>query len=356
MRAPILLSSLSMMAFLSLAPSNLSAQAPDKESVKVCAQEGDLTVLCSDRRWEDLAQIPGTEWALATSIDGGGLHLLNTKDKTDTPLFPAQTARLRPDVSTYGTCAHPPTLDGPLPLTGLAVRPSKTRGLYTVYAVRANRYTPNTGPDRIGMEVFELDLRGAAASWLGCILPPDVGVGLNSIAPLSNGGFLATNFNGGQGVTREKVLAGQHLGEIWEWQPRKGWTKLPGTEIAGPNGIVASRDGKDIYVSAWGARQLVHFDRRVVPARRTVAQLDYRIDNLHWSADGKIIGAAQFDDVAGGVVEIDPKSLQARFLLRRQNNDAYRHFTGAIRVGGEIFTGSSRSPGLGIIKPGGWKP
>ena len=346
-----LIAALSAPALFVLAPPAGMGQAVPGDAVNVCAREGELAVLCSLRRWEDLVLVPGTDWVVASSINDGGLHLIHARRKADIALYPSPSARQQPDTATYGTCPHPPAPQARVAFSGVAVRPASARGTYTVYAVRANPYRPNIGPDRVGVEVFRLDLRGhePTVTWTGCILPPDVGVGLNSIAPLTGGGFLATNFNGGEGVTREKVAAGQHLGQIWEWEPAAGWTRLEDTEVAGPNGIVASPDGKVIFVSAWGAHNLIRIDRRTTPATRTVIPLGIRVDNLHWQADSKILGAAQHDEGAASVVEIDPKTMKVRTLFQKPNTDAFQHFTSAARVGNEIWIAASRAEGLGII-------
>jgi hypothetical protein len=331
----------------------LKGQALPGEDVKTCAIEGDFRLLCSQNQWEDLQPVPDSEWVVASSINGGGLHLIHTKDKLDLAIYPAASARKRPDETTYGVCRHPPdnTPGSPLSMTGAAVARGKAADVYLVYSVGLNAYKPNMGPDRVGVQIFELDLRARApvATWIGCVLPPD-GVALNSVAPLANGAFLATHFNGGVGVTREKVASGNHIGEVWEWRPGAGWSRIQGSDLAGANGIVVSPDGSEIHVSAWGALEYVRLRRDATTVKRDVVKLDFRIDNMHWAPRGDaIIAAGHRDSGPSVVVSIDPKTSRFTTLFEKPETPDFHHFTGAVRVGDDIWIGSSRSKGLGIM-------
>ena len=107
--------------------------------------------------------------------------------------------------------------------------------------------------------MFEIDVQPAspAFTWIGCVVAPE-GTTLNSVAPLPHGGFVATNpYNRSIPDARNRAGKGEAAGEVREWEPGKGWTIVPGSESAGPNGIEVSPDGAWLYINLWPARRMM---------------------------------------------------------------------------------------------------
>src|SRR5438093_1183536 len=68
---------------------------------------------------------------------------------------------------------------------------------------------------------------------------------------------------------------------------------IPGRETAGANGLETSKDGKWLYVAAWGSQSFVRLSRGQTTVKRDVVPLASRVDNLRWAPDGSILAAEQ---------------------------------------------------------------
>ena len=168
-----------------------------------CDPDGEIEFLCGPVSPEDLISVPQSPWVIVSSMeDEGHLYLADTRDHTATVLFPTGTSRAQHDTTTYGDCSGPPTAQ--FRPHGLSLRPGDD-GTHTLYVVGHG--------GREAVEVFQLDTSGTSptATWIGCVMAPDM-VGLNSVAALPDGGFVATNFQftGGGAVG---MAPGRRLGE-----------------------------------------------------------------------------------------------------------------------------------------------
>ena len=218
--------------------SQIRAQAPSCEPV------GEIRFVCGQDGPEDLVIVPGSPWLVASAYGArGGLFAINTKEASSARLFPSATATDRLDRQNYASCPGP--LQGEdrehFRTHGLYLQEGR-RGVHTLYAVHHG--------GRESVELFELDTRPTpmAIAWIGCVVAPDP-IGLNAVVALPDGGFAATNFDprqppGGRGGFSSALTAGERNGEVWEWHPRTGWAKVPGSEAAGANGIEISPDGR----------------------------------------------------------------------------------------------------------------
>ena len=173
---------------------------------------------------------------------------------------------------------------------------------------------------------------------------------LNAIVPLPDGGFLASHFyerGPDSAAARERALAGEISGELLEWHARTGWSKVPGSDGSGPNGVEVSPDGNWVYFAEWGrysfSRMPLHGDQ---PRRETI-KLDFRPDNVHWGQDGLLLLAGQ-TDTESNVVKIDPMTLRVTELIRRPDSEVFRHGTTAVEVNGEIWLSTSRGDRIAI--------
>ncbi len=298
-----------------------------------CDPDGEVEFVCGPVNPEDLAAVPDSPWVIVSSMaDDGHLHATDTRDHTSRRIYPAETSEPRHDTALYGACPGPDT-SGFRP-HGLGLRPGDD-GVHTLYVVRHGA--------RESVEVFELDARRAEPSvtWVGCAVAPE-GVGLNSVAALPHNGFVATNFQ-------------RSTGELWEWQPATGWTEVPGSATAGPNGIEASPDGEWLYIGGWGTQSLIRLSRERTPVVVDSVDVGFHIDNVHWAPDGTLLAAGHAgsgpdsifaclgqgacDGVTSRVAKIIPDSLAQEEIVRYPSNDRIILGTVGIQVGDEIWVG-----------------
>lgn len=342
------------------------AQAPGQAQTSAgppppCVPQGAVTFICDHQRPEDLLLTPDGKWMLVGWFSPiGGLHAINTNDRTSVALYPSDASRERPDAKLFPDCPGPPTAGdkAKFEVHGIALTP-KRNGRALVYAVHHG--------ERESVEVFELDTRGATptATWIGCSIAPDATFRLNSVIGLPDGGFIVTNLirRNGPPDSFTKMAAGVNSGELWEYHSGKPWVKLPGTESAGPNGVELSKDGKTIYIVAWGSQSFIRVSRgrRGEPKREEVS-LGFRADNARFARDGMIYVAGQSEAASCGtvrltvcneggtrVVKIDPATLKVTTVIDHPNSDVYGSGTAAIPVGKEIWVGSFQKNSIAVF-------
>lgn len=323
-----------------------SVQAAQAGATADCAPQGGLSYLCGPRGAEDMARIEGTPWLVATGLaEGtvpGQLHLVHVADRSWEPVVLGRNLRITPDVRRFPDCTTPPD-PAVFSAHGLSVR-STGSGRHALLVV-------NHG-GREAIEFYEISSRGQrpSLSWIGCVrMPPDVSV--NSVARLPDGGFVATQFyapsQGGMGA----ILRGQLTGGVLEWHPGGAVQVLAGTSLVGANGIEMRHRGKVLYVAAWGARQLVRFDRRGASLVKTSIPLDFAPDNLRWMHDGQLLVAGQrFSVPASGplkldgwqVSRVDPESLAVTPLFTGGAELSLQGVSVAIEAEGQLWVGPFR--------------
>ena len=298
-----------------------------------CDPDGDVQFVCGPGNPEDLVAVPESPWVIVSAMaTGGGLYATDARDHTSRPVYPLDTSSPRHDTDTFGSCPGPDT-SGFQP-HGLGLRPG-AGGVHTLYVVRHG--------DREAIEVFEVDARGDAPAftWVGCAVAPE-GVRLNSVAALPDGAFVATHFR-------------PDGGELWEWQPGAGWSEVPGSATAGPNGIEASADGRWFYVGGWGTQSLIRLSRGRTPIETDSVNVGFHIDNVHFAPDGSLLAAGHAgsgpdsifacirqgdcDGVTSRAARVDPDSLAAEEVVNYPSNDLLIVGTAAIEVGDEIWVG-----------------
>ena len=141
----------------------------------------------------------------------------------------------------------------------------------------------------------------------------------------------------------------------WEWQPDSGWAKVPGSETNGPNGLVASPDGRWFYIGGWGTRSLIRVSRGQTPVQTDAVEVGFHIDNVRWAPDGSLLAAGhlgdspesifecagqrQCDGVTSRVAKVDPEDLTAEEIVRYPSNEHVILGTVALQVGDEIWLG-----------------
>jgi hypothetical protein len=331
---PLRASTLLVVASLALVPRIVAAQgAPPAEP---CAQVTSLQVICGQDAPEDLVVVPGSQWVVASAYAGaGGVNLIRVSDRSTVRAYPSPAAKKQFDAKTYAGCPGPPDANAAAMFTthGLWLNPGRN-GVHTLFAVGHG--------SRESIEVFTLDARPATpvVTWVGCAIAPDP-IGLNSVRGLADGGFIATNFLA-RGITaeqRQRMLAGDKNGELWEWHTSSGWRKVPGSEASGANGIELSSDGRTMYVAAWGSQSFFRLTRGGTAPKRDEVPLGFRVDNIRWARDGSLLAVGQGNSVSE-IVRIDPKTLKVTRVIERRDDSSFRAATVAVEVGDRLWVGS----------------
>jgi len=329
-------------------PPTLAAQAPPAPAMTDCATaaSGSVKLICSQQGPEDLVVVPGDQWVVASAYSGLGVNLIRVKDHATTRAYPASYARRRIEEKRYPTCPGPPDVpaDSKFSTHGLWLQPGPGT-THTLYVVGHG--------SRESIEVFEIDTRPATPvlTWIGCVIAPEP-IGLNSVRGLPDGGFVATNWlaRGIAPEVRTRMMAGEKNGELWEWHAASGWKKVTGSEAAGANGLEISSDGKWYYVAAWGSQSFFRLSRNGTSPSRDEIRLGFRVDNIRFAQDGSLLAAGQADG-ASVVVKINPDTMAAREIVRRQDDMVFRGGTVAVEIGADLWIGSFQGDRIAVITP-----
>lgn len=310
---------------------------------------GGVSFIPDLHRPEDLIRLPDSPWVIASGTDGGGLTLIDIRDRHRKQLYPARDAQIHQDRTRYGGCPRPP--DSKAPYFGLAVR-TGAHGTDTLYAISFGKGTETS------VQVFRLHAIHTMpyATWIGCVIAPE-DVNLNSIAPLPAGGFVASNFSPfGKNETLQiglaRTMTGVINGQVWEWHGGRGWAKIPGTEASGANGVELSQNGKWLYIDEWGRGNFIRVSLGRTPVERKSVAVGFRIDNVHWAPDGTLLAAGQGDNATRvRVVKIDPRTLRITQLIDRPIPAGFGNSSGAAQVGRDLWVTSFESQRIAIFPP-----
>lgn len=337
---PITLVALAFVGGASLTPHGparaQSTSAPlDPAQQSACAPAGDLHFVCGLINVEDFLPIEGGRWLVGGSYKAGsaGLYLIDTTRHTARPvalsIAPAPDAR-------YAGCPAPDLSN--LSTHGLDVVPGRA-GSVTVYAV-------NHG-GRESVEIFRLEAARDAAQWIGCVLMPP-GANGNAVAALPRDrGFVVTKFmddRDKQGF--QHLMAGKVTGVVYRWTPGKGFSEVPGTQLAGDNGVVVSPDGKWVFVNAYGSDEIIR-----VPlsgeGQPTSVKVDFHPDNLRWAPDGTLFDTGQFLEPrrsagppqpdAWATVRLDPGTMAVTPLVKEPGRAQFGDATSAVQIGDTLW-------------------
>ena len=324
---------LTTVAILSMSP--LAAQPPQPPAPPCDSAAG---YVCGQQGPEDLVGL-GSDWAVASAFSGtGGVTLIRLRDRMSYTAYPADSAIESHDAEAYPDCPSPPST-GAFTTHGVYVAPGRGP-VYDLFVVGHGA--------RESIEVFEVDTSSTmpAITWVGCVIAPDP-IGLNSVRGLPDGGFLTTNFNP-RGTPMQTMMDGTVNGELWEWHAESGWSEVPGSEASGANGVEISPDGQIIYIAAWGSQSFIRLTRGQTPPVREEIPLGFRIDNLHWSRDGRLISAGQVGQ-DWQVAMIDPETLEVESIYSQDDMPGFGGGTVALEVGDDLWIGSFRGDRIAIV-------
>jgi len=328
-----------------------------------CAPEHGVKFICGVTNVEDWAPVPGTQWVIGGDLAAAGkqgtLYLFDTKNDTVKPVEPSDIA-VKPDKQKYKDCPGAPDwkIFGP---HGLDL----TRGTgqqRTLYAV-------NHG-GREGVEVFDVDLsKGQPAfTWVGCTVAPK-GFWPDAVASLPNGEIVVTSLWDPDDAHRmDKLSKGEPVGALDTWSPEKGWVEVPGSAgMSGPNGVIASADGKEIFVAVWSGKEVARLSYGATPVAKKTVRTGFLTDNLRWSPDDhtiyvggqatsvkQVIECFESQDVNCPKVpfqidSMDPKSMKLTTLIKAGVHGELGAGTGAIKVGNQLWVSTFRADRIGIF-------
>jgi hypothetical protein len=216
------------------------------------------------------------------------------------------------------------------------------------------------------VEVFAIDMAPdvPTATWVG-VIPHAPGVLGNAVAPLPDGGIIATNFMSLEDPSAvEKVLAGEATGNVKEWHAGRGWEDVPGTECCSANGVDISPDGRWVFVNAWATNKVIRVSRGRTPFQRDELAVAFMPDNVKWS-HGRVLVTGQTGDaatvlagVSAGptydaglkVIAVDPETLAVEELVDFSEPGGFGTAATAIQVEDEIWVSSARSDRIAYFK------
>ncbi len=319
---------------LAAAAPRASAQTARAEPA-ACSPAGGLHFVCGLINVEDFLPIHGGRWLVGSSLKAGsaGLYLIDTVAKTARAVTLSLAAKPDP---IYAGCAAPD-------LKGLS-----THGLDVAEGPRGTLvYAINHGGHE-SVEIFRLNAAKGSAAWIGCVLLPP-GASGNAIAVLRGGSFAVTKFlDTADKQAFQHIMAGEITGTVYLWTPGKGFHEVPGTRLCGDNGLAASRDGKWLFINAYGTRKVyrVPLSGRGVPSSVAV---EFNPDNLRWAPDGTLFVTGQFISVRSGsghdgwaVVKLNPETLASSPVIREPGEAEFDDATSTVQIGHTLWFGTFR--------------
>jgi len=334
-----------------------------------------LNFVCGAQNPEDLVPIPGTRWLIASGTkSGAGIKLVDTDAKTARPFYTGQSAQQRPDKKLFPNCPAPPEATTFI-AHGLYLRRAQAAGPYMLYVVSHGALE--------SIQVFTIEVTGSQPSltWTGCVPMPEGNkaytnlgsqatasrVAANSVAAFSDGTIIAT-VPQRPGTTNAQRLRGEPTGDVVEWKPgTDSFRVIPGTQLAGNNGIEISLDEKEFYVVSFGTHTVVVFSRQNPrkPLRQSQAP-GFMPDNLRWSGDRLIAAGPMYDEpVCGGtrlavvdnpvltschrgyvVAQFDAKTMAWIILTYAEPNPAVSVVATGVVMGDTLWIGAASADGI----------
>jgi hypothetical protein len=336
--------------------------APGASAVD-CSPAGRITFICGVTNVEDFAAAAETKWVIGSDLSTPGspqgyLYLFDTGKKTGSTVPPSKIV-IRPDKKTYPGCPGP-----------LDMKTFSPHGLDLTRSGGTHRtlYAVNHG-GRESVEVFIVDLSKSRPvfTWKGCVIVPK-GFWPDAVASLPDGGIVVTSLWDPTDANRvAKLNSGRPVGALAEWHPGKGWSQVPGAGgMSGPNGVIVSPDGKNIYVAEWSGKRIARIDRETNPPKVDTVPIDILADNVRWAPSGTSIFVGGQDATVKQVLDcfesravncavpfriyrMDPATLALTEVIRSGVYGVMGAGTGAIQVGNKIWVSSFRADRIGIF-------
>jgi sugar lactone lactonase YvrE len=191
------------------------------------------------------------------------------------------------------------------------------------------------------------------------VLPLDGHFWPDAVATLPDGGMLVTSLFDPLDPTYVTALnSSAPYGQLAEWHAGSGWRKVYPNTLAGPNGVILSKDDTTVYVANWSGKRVTRIDRAT--GDTATVDLGMLVDNLAWNQDGtKILAGGQTDTIEQGfacsgsaaincdinvaVDEIDPTTMDKKLLIGPTVLGVMGGGTGALQDGDTLWLTSDRS-------------
>jgi sugar lactone lactonase YvrE len=226
---------------------------------------------------EDLAPTPDGRWVFAGSGVGG-------------PVKAGSLARIDARSGQVGK-AYPLEVGGPSEIAGcpgeVPAAQFEPHGL--ALSPRGNLlYVVNHG-HRESLEIFRVAADGSGAlTWIGCAPAPE-GYVQNSVTVAADGAAFVTMWPTPVDVKTFSDM----IGKVFTWSRDAGWRELEHSDLPTPNGILATPDGKTIFVAAYIRREVVEFSVGAQAVRARSVKLSFMPDNLRWGPRRSLLVAGQ---------------------------------------------------------------
>jgi hypothetical protein len=353
----------------------LFAQPLPSAATASCAPMNGLNFVCGIQNPEDLVLVPGTRWLIASGMkDGAGLKLVDTDAKTARPFYSGLPAQQRPDKKLFRNCPTPLDVKT-FNAHGIYLRRTQVPGIYMLYVVSHGTLE--------SIQVFTVDANGEEPSlaWIGCVPMPEENkayanlgdratsarIVANAVSAYSDGTIIAT-IPQRPGTTNVQRLNGEPTGDVVKWKPgTDSFRVIPGTQLAGNNGIEISPDETEFYVVSFGTHTVVVFSTRdpLKPLRQTLAP-GFMPDNLRWSGERLIAAGSVYDEPACGgtrqrvvnnaaltschrgyvVAQLDPKTMAWTILAYAEPNPELAVVSTGVVLGNTLWIGAASADGL----------
>ena len=325
-----------------------------------CKTSGNLKYICGPRNAEDILPLGNTPWLITSGMNGqfsntddtGHIYLMNRDKKTFEEFFPGKEPQFNLDKKIFSTSPGPINPEN-FSAHGLALK-QLSANLFRLYITSHGA--------REAIEVFEINSQGSkpAITWVGCVPLPE-NMLANSVAILSDGGFITTKFfDPTVPDSFDQIFKSQITGGVYEWHPGGEVKAIDGAELSGANGIALSPDNKWVYVAATGTHEIVRFNRTQSPVTLKKVQLTVQPDNVHW-ADDRMLYTTGPNYVPPGecknppcetgwsVISIDPGTMDTRKVTCADQTATLQNPSVAIPVGNEIWIGTYSGDRIGYL-------
>jgi len=321
---------------------------------------GDIKYICGPKNAEDILPLGDTKWLITSGMNGqfsntddtGHIYLINRSEKTFEEIFPGVMPNFDHDKEMFNACPGPINPKN-FSVHGLSLQ-QRSSGQFRLYITSHG--------EREAIEVFDINVKGSkpAISWVGCVLLPEKMLA-NSVAILSDGGFVTTKFFDPTVPNAfDDIFQGKNTGGVYEWHPGGNINAIQGTELSGANGIAVSPDNKWVYVAASGTREIVRFDRTEKPVTVEKVQISIMPDNIHWGDDGMLYTAGSNYvppeecenppcQAGWSVFSIDSETLEIKRVTGVDQTATMQNASSAVAVGNEIWVGTYSGDRIGYL-------
>lgn len=321
-----------------------------------CAAVGVARPICGFTNPEDIVPLPGDEALLigeyGTSAEdhSGGLVLFTLADETRRTLWRAGDGPKRATPG-WGDPACTSAPDAGFNSHGIdLVR--RDDGALALLVVQHG--------SREAVELFEVSGEGTdwRLAWRGCVPSPE-DASLNEVAGLADGGFYTTKMASLAGADAiDEGFPTAPTGQAYHWRPGEGFSEIPGTTGIMPNGLVASPDGRFVYMNASAESSI----RKVeVATGRELGRAEVMMpDNVTWSPDGRLLVASLrgldpelfaecterktgYCPIPFAIVAVDPETMTEIGPVYESDGHPLGAGTVGLQVGRELFVGSFKA-------------